>query len=115
MPGHTSNAEQIQTTHAAPLSPMWFVLRACADRSQVGNDASASRWLGELEDPQRLDCQFDIVDTITSAQLARAGLPFAQWVARSVMPELLTTQHSVQQQQHRQHQHQHQQRRPTRR
>ena len=50
---------------------------------QVGNDPSATRWLSNLDD--RLDCQFDIVDVITTDQLGASGLPFAHWVARSVM------------------------------
>ena len=54
---------------------------------QVGNDPSATRWLSNLDD--NLDCKFDIVDVITSEQLLRTGVPFAQWVARSVMPDLL--------------------------
>ena len=54
---------------------------------QVGNDASAARWLSNLDND--LKCKFDIVDTISSEQLVRSGVPFAQWMARSVMPDLM--------------------------
>jgi Mg-chelatase subunit ChlD len=57
---------------------------------QVGNDASAARWLSNLDSD--LKCKFDIVDTISSDQLVRKGVPFAQWVARSVMPDLMFNQ-----------------------
>jgi hypothetical protein len=50
---------------------------------QVGVDASATRWLGSLK--QRLHTKFDIVETISSAQLSRTGVPFAEWVSQSII------------------------------
>ena len=35
---------------------------------------------------EKLECRFNIVDTVTHQQLARTGLPFAEWVARRIMP-----------------------------
>jgi hypothetical protein len=51
---------------------------------QVGDDRKAATWLSTLG--SRLGVG-DGLDVLPSAQLAKTGLPFAQWVARSIMPD----------------------------
>ena len=53
---------------------------------QVGSDASAAKWLGEIDGKIGTS---GVVTAVSSAQLARSGLPFAQWVARSIMPDMV--------------------------
>jgi len=51
---------------------------------QVGHDFGAKAWLSSLR--IRLKLPFDILECVSSDQLARTGVPFAQWVARSILP-----------------------------
>jgi hypothetical protein len=54
---------------------------------QIGTDKGAQRWLEALD--QNLECKADIVDTMGFGELRRTGIPFAQWVARSIMADVL--------------------------
>mmetsp|Transcript_4840 Transcript_4840/g.6231 ORF Transcript_4840/g.6231 Transcript_4840/m.6231 type:complete len:467 (+) Transcript_4840:57-1457(+) len=57
---------------------------------QVGSDPTATRWLNQLKNPNHLNIKHNIVETITTHELLKTGIPFAQWVGKSVMPDLLT-------------------------
>ena len=57
---------------------------------QVGNDASASRWLRGLD--QALDCKFNVVDIAHSEELLETGIPFGLWVSRSIMADVLVAE-----------------------
>jgi hypothetical protein len=55
----------------------------------VGTDYQAMKWLTTLKSKSS-NCSVDIIEIVSSKKLLKQGIPFAQWVSRNVMPELLT-------------------------